>query len=1081
MYKRVDRKIKPVSTTFPEEARVRRTIPQDPLLTLAKLPTHPPEFQPTERLTEERMKELNVNQDNFLWPEEEKLFKHVMKLNEQTLPYEEKDRGTFSQEYFSDYVMPVVEHTPWEYKNIPIPPGIRQKVIEFLKSKMEAGVYEASQSSYRSRWFCILKKSGALRLIHDLQPLNKISIRDAGQIPEPDDFIEPYGGCQCYTMFDMFWGFDARKVDVKSRDLTAFYTPLGLLRITALPMGYTNSPAEFQNCMVFILQDEIPHVANIFIDDLPIRGPQTQYLTEDGQPSTIPENPGIRQFIWEHANDVHRIMHRVKCAGGTFSPKKTQVCRPSVIILGQRCSAEGRHPEDGRVTKILNWPVLKTSTEVRGFLGLCGTVRIWIKDYSKLARPLIDLVRKNFEFEWGDAQKEAFDVLKKQVTTAPALRAIDYKSKLPAYLSVDTSQKAVGFILSQIDENGKRRPARYGSIPLNERESRYSQPKLELYGLFRALRSWRKYIIGLENLHVEVDAKYIKGMISAPDMQPNAAMNRWIQGILLFDFTLIHIPGTKFRGPDALSRRDLGENETPPLEEYDDSWLDDMSLLAYLPDQRTVQQIDTFIQQITAGSPARVLLGCMECTKMQEDMLREIKELHEDRSLPVKVTAAAEKKFYKKASQYYVTPDGRMFKRNKEKSPLLVVLDPDIRNRILTEAHDQLGHKGEQAVYDVLRIRTFWPGMRTDVHRHVSTCHECQIRQLTRMLLPPTISAPVTIFEKVFVDVMFMHPHSKNYGYIVCAKDDLTGVVEASPLINNNSKELAKFFWEKIYCRYGAIGQVVTDNGSEVKGAFEILIRKLNIPHVRVSPYNKRAGGVVERGHFILREAIVKACPKRAKDGQIKNWHKHIDAAVFADRVTVSSVTGYSPYFLLHGVEPLLPFDLLEATFMVEGFRSGMTTSDLLALRIRQLSRHASDLAKAADALKAARLNSREQFIKRFEHRLLKSEYSPGDLVLVQNSRLEMTVNRFKTHPRYLGPYEVERRTQGGSYKLKELDGTLLRKNVAAFRLYPYISRNGPEFQKLTQESNHLTDPSQYAEETSRVEEDSESEWDQVD
>ncbi len=76
-------------------------------------------------------------------------------------------------------------------------------------------------------------------------------------------------------MFDMFWGFDARKVDVNSRDLTAFYTPLGLLRITALPMGYTNLPAEFQNCMTFILQDEIPHVANIFIDDLPIKGPQT--------------------------------------------------------------------------------------------------------------------------------------------------------------------------------------------------------------------------------------------------------------------------------------------------------------------------------------------------------------------------------------------------------------------------------------------------------------------------------------------------------------------------------------------------------------------------------------------------------------------------------------------------------------------------------------------------------------------------------------------------------------------------------------------------------------------------------------
>ncbi len=99
---------------------------------------------------------------------------------------------------------------------------------------------------------------------------------------------------------------------------------------------------------------------------------------------------------------------------------------------------------------------------------------------------------------------------------------------------------------------------------------------------------------------------------------------------------------------------------------------------------------------------------------------------------------------------------------------------------------------------------------------------------------------------------------------------------------------------------------------------------------------------------------------------------------------------------------------------------------------------------------------------------------------MVQNSRLEMTVNRFKTHPCYLGPYEVAQQTQGGSYKLKELDGTLLRKNVAAFRLYPYISQNGPEFQTLIHESGHSADPSQYTEKTSRVEEDSESDWDQV-
>lgn len=144
-----------------------------------------------------------------------------------------------------------------------------------------------------------------------------------------------------------------RLVHPKSRDLTAFYTPLGLLRITALPMGYTNSPAEFQNCMTFIIQPEIPDCANIFIDDLGIKGPQSAYLDTNGIPEKIPENPDIRKFIWEHANDVHRVMHRIECAGATFSPKKCKICRPEAVIVGQTCSSKGRTPDQDRVAKVI--------------------------------------------------------------------------------------------------------------------------------------------------------------------------------------------------------------------------------------------------------------------------------------------------------------------------------------------------------------------------------------------------------------------------------------------------------------------------------------------------------------------------------------------------------------------------------------------------------------------------------------------------------------------------------------------------------------------------------------------------------
>jgi len=173
--------------------------------------------------------------------------------------------------------------------------------------------------------------------------------------------------------------------------------------------------------------------------------------------------------------------------------------------------------------------------------------------------------------------------------------------------------------------------------------------------------------------------------------------------------------------------------------------------------------------------------------------------------------------------------------------------------------------------------------------------------------------------------------------------------------------------------------------------------------------------------------------------------------AFFADRVSTSSVTGFSAFYLLHGVHPILPFDLTEASFMVNGFTSGMSSSDLLALRIRQLERHPADIQQAALTLKNARFRSKAQFERKFHKKLRRSLYQSGDFVLVRNTAVEKELNR-KTKPRYLGPYEVDRRTKGGSYVLKEMDGTFLRQGVAAFRLYPYIGRDSPILETLANE-----------------------------
>jgi len=211
-YKHVDRKVKPVSGRYPEDARVHRQFPENPLDSLTPLTPLPPDFIPTKKLTNERLASMKLNSDGFLWPEEEKLFAHVMKLNEAVLAFDESERGNFRSSYFSPYIIPILPHEPWEYRNIPIPPGIRERVIQLLRDKMAARLYEPAQSSYRSKWFCVMKKNGKIRIVHDLQPLNKVTIRDAGVPPILDDFVEPFAGRQCYTVFDLFSGFDARQL-----------------------------------------------------------------------------------------------------------------------------------------------------------------------------------------------------------------------------------------------------------------------------------------------------------------------------------------------------------------------------------------------------------------------------------------------------------------------------------------------------------------------------------------------------------------------------------------------------------------------------------------------------------------------------------------------------------------------------------------------------------------------------------------------------------------------------------------------------------------------------------------------------
>ena len=168
------------------------------------------------------------------------------------------------------------------------------------------------------------------------------------------------------------------------------------------------------------------------------------------------------------------------------------------------------------------------------------------------------------DFEFTTEAMEAMDRLKHMATSAPVLISIDYqKAKLINPLVPRTSDECLvsvavdaaalygaGWVVYQ-SRKGDKKPAIYGSCTYNDWENRYSQPKAELFGVFRAFKHLRHRIWGIP-FCLEHDAKFLKEMITSPDL-PNSPLTRWIMYLLLFDFDMKHIKAENHKAPDGLS------------------------------------------------------------------------------------------------------------------------------------------------------------------------------------------------------------------------------------------------------------------------------------------------------------------------------------------------------------------------------------------------------------------------------------------------------------------------------------------------------------------------------------------------
>jgi len=975
------------------------------------------DLPPGSRLTKERAEQLIIGDE--LTPEERELLMEVLTNREEALAFDWTHCGTIRPEVAPPQEIRTVDHEAWQTPNFPVPRALMGKVVDMLKDRIKRGTMEYSHGPYRNPWFLVAKKEkGEYRLVVAAMKMNGVTIRDGNLPPQVDEFSEEFAGCTVASLIDFFSGYDQALLALKSRDMTAFATPIGLLRMTRLPQGATNSVGQFVRIVQTMLHDIIPKIAKPYIDDVGVKGPKTYYDYEEVV-------PGIRRYMLEHIRNLDATLERMERAGATIGPK-SQFCMPGLKLVGYVTDADGRHPPTARVIKILEWEPLDNAKEVREFLGVCVFYRIWIEHFGLIAEPLYRLLKKDVPFKFGSEQEDSMAALQKALTEAPGLISIDYSEDGgKIILTVDASLTGWGAVLQQLDAMKRRHPARFESGLWNAAERNYDATKRECRGALKAFKKMRSHLIGVHFI-LETDAAVLVAQLNkaATDL-PGSLLTRWIAWMRLFDFEVKFIPGKKNTAADGLSRRrrtpsdDVDEAHEVDIDDWIATELNTVSVMRVKKPSRTTK---TFLSPAQEEMP----LG-KEYSPASQRIARFLQSFER----PVDMERKEFFNFKGKALLYSVV-DRELYRQGERGMPMRLVVDEATKRReIIRQCHEELGHKGREGTYRRVANAFFWEGCYTDCQSYVLSCVSCQKREANRMEEPMHPTYMATLWEKVTLDVTYL-PTDGGKKCLVNAREDLSGWPEARALSEATSEAIADFLWEEIVCRHGVFGRLVVDGGPENKGVAEAFTAKYGIKRVQISAYNSKANGGIERSHRSIGEALARM------SGGGKRWRKHLPAVLLAERTSIHGPTGVTPFSLIYGREAILPYETRFPVWRLLDWTKIKTREELLEVRARQLQLRDEDMEEIA--LRKRRFREQGKAAFDAKHRLRLQEIKAKDVVLVYHSQraMDMTSN-IKLGFRWMGPYRVKTVFPKGFYKLEEMDGTELKGTHAGNRLKKFV------------------------------------------
>ena len=404
---------------------------------------------------------------------------------------------------------------PFKAKPYRSNPKLCKEITKEIQKLLEDGIIRHSTSNFTSPILLVLKPDGSYRPVIDYRLLNSKCIKDNMPMISSQDCLESIGSAQAkyFSTVDLQSGYYQVPIEESSKPLTAFISHDGIFEFNRMSFGLANAPACFTRLMTRVLQGLNWDIALLYLDDVVV-------FSRDFQ---------------GHLVNLRLVFDRLRAAKLTLKPSKCMFDREMLKFLGHIISARGIEVMEDKCKAVREFPQPRKIRDVRAFLGLASYYRKFIKDFSKIAAPLIDLTKKETTFQWTDKCKSAFQTLKQKLVEAPILAYPDYQQEYLLY---------------------KERVISYGGKKLGTAEQKYSTTERECLGVIIALKHFEHYLRGVP-VTINTDHAALKWLLA--QKEPKGRIARWVAFLQQFNYTVKHQPGKSIGHADGLSRMDYYE------------------------------------------------------------------------------------------------------------------------------------------------------------------------------------------------------------------------------------------------------------------------------------------------------------------------------------------------------------------------------------------------------------------------------------------------------------------------------------------------------------------------------------------